>query len=438
MGASHLIGGMEFPDNGRRIFSDSWNYEQEAVADSIIRRFLDLFDTANWNNSGFIVRGGGIASYGAYSLTLAGDITAYDRYGRRIYSPLGSATVHISFPVDGAYRVSVKAKLNYNYAPTDHTGLAVRHVSITPEFFMLPFADPVQDGEINLYQVSVSGGNVTVSADNRNSHSFKINAETVSFNGEKVRFLNGSGTIDGGLSVGGDFTLTGLLNRIKNTPNWTETADAPSASAVNTLVTAAINNLLDGAPGALDTLNELAAAIADDANFAGSVTAALANRYTKSEADALLAGKSATTHGHTFDAITNKPATYPPDAHNHDERYYTETEINALLPPDTRTYNLAIPILNGLTPVVLNLPYSAAWKIEMQATISGGNNFDSIEGEVNSADNWTQFIARNISASVSQSMTHSGFVVHAGSTIRLRYNGDDQLGILFITATRVY
>jgi len=36
-----------------------------------------------------------------------------------------------------------------------------------------------------------------------------------------------------------------------------------------------INDLLNGAPAALDTLNELAAAINDDANFAGTVTTAL-------------------------------------------------------------------------------------------------------------------------------------------------------------------
>lgn len=47
-----------------------------------------------------------------------------------------------------------------------------------------------------------------------------------------------------------------------------------------------INDVLDGAPGALDTLNELAAALGDDPNFAATVTAALGNRYTKSESDA--------------------------------------------------------------------------------------------------------------------------------------------------------
>ena len=36
--------------------------------------------------------------------------------------------------------------------------------------------------------------------------------------------------------------------------------------------------MVDGAPGAIDTLNELAAAIGDDANFASTVTTALGNR----------------------------------------------------------------------------------------------------------------------------------------------------------------
>lgn len=35
--------------------------------------------------------------------------------------------------------------------------------------------------------------------------------------------------------------------------------------------------LLDGAPSALDTLNELAAAINDDANFASTVTTSISN-----------------------------------------------------------------------------------------------------------------------------------------------------------------
>jgi hypothetical protein len=47
---------------------------------------------------------------------------------------------------------------------------------------------------------------------------------------------------------------------------------------VNSLVNAGINNLVNGAPSALDTLKEFADAINDDANFSATVTTALANR----------------------------------------------------------------------------------------------------------------------------------------------------------------
>lgn len=45
--------------------------------------------------------------------------------------------------------------------------------------------------------------------------------------------------------------------------------------------------LVDSSPAALDTLNELAAALGDDPNFATTVNAAIAARLTEAQADAL-------------------------------------------------------------------------------------------------------------------------------------------------------
>lgn len=53
---------------------------------------------------------------------------------------------------------------------------------------------------------------------------------------------------------------------------------ADPATAVGAYVTGEINDLIDAAPAALDTLNELAAALNDDANFATTVTNALAGK----------------------------------------------------------------------------------------------------------------------------------------------------------------
>jgi hypothetical protein len=72
-------------------------------------------------------------------------------------------------------------------------------------------------------------------------------------------------------------------------PALTGTPTAPTATAgTNTtqvattaFVTTAVNNVIDSAPGALDTLNELAAALGDDANYAATITTALGNKQDK-------------------------------------------------------------------------------------------------------------------------------------------------------------
>ncbi|WP_222929962.1 hypothetical protein [Gordonia sp. OPL2] len=71
----------------------------------------------------------------------------------------------------------------------------------------------------------------------------------------------------------GDEVTAATLNDLGAEING-KTTDAAVTAAIN----AAIANLLDGAPGALDTLNELAAAMGDDANFAATVTNALATK----------------------------------------------------------------------------------------------------------------------------------------------------------------
>ena len=50
---------------------------------------------------------------------------------------------------------------------------------------------------------------------------------------------------------------------------------------INTIVTTQVNNLIDSAPSTLNTLNELAAALGDDASFATTVTNSLANKKTE-------------------------------------------------------------------------------------------------------------------------------------------------------------
>ena len=55
-------------------------------------------------------------------------------------------------------------------------------------------------------------------------------------------------------------------------------------STINTASAAAVTYLVDSAPGALDTLNELAAALGDDASFASTVATSLGNKLDISSA----------------------------------------------------------------------------------------------------------------------------------------------------------
>jgi hypothetical protein len=82
--------------------------------------------------------------------------------------------------------------------------------------------------------------------------------------------LIASGTITAANLVSG--TLDTLLNSYLTTNTY----------ATQGYVTTAVNNLIDAAPASLDTLNELAAALNDDANFATTVTNSLATKLNLS------------------------------------------------------------------------------------------------------------------------------------------------------------
>ena len=70
----------------------------------------------------------------------------------------------------------------------------------------------------------------------------------------------------------------GLISGTIATQSWV----GSQSYATTSYVTTQINNLIAGAPGALDTLDELAAALGDDSNFATTVTNSIAGKVSKS------------------------------------------------------------------------------------------------------------------------------------------------------------
>ena len=68
-----------------------------------------------------------------------------------------------------------------------------------------------------------------------------------------------------------------------NSSSWLRLTGLQHADQVQALIDTAIANLIDSAPGALNTLNELAAALGDDPNFAATLTAAIAGRLVAAQ-----------------------------------------------------------------------------------------------------------------------------------------------------------
>lgn len=83
---------------------------------------------------------------------------------------------------------------------------------------------------------------------------------------------------------------------------WTDVTDKPAevetSAAIETFVDGRVQLIVAAAPAALDTLNELAASLNDDADFAGTMTTALS-------------GKAATAHTHVKSDITDFAHVHP-------------------------------------------------------------------------------------------------------------------------------
>lgn len=97
-----------------------------------------------------------------------------------------------------------------------------------------------------------------------------------------------------------------------------------SSTKISGEISGAVTALVDGAPGAIDTLNELAAALGDDPSFASSTAAALGNRV---RTDTATQGLDATQQGN---ARTNIGAVAASDVGNTDTDF-VETFTTGLL-----------------------------------------------------------------------------------------------------------
>jgi hypothetical protein len=144
--------------------------------------------------------------------------------------------------------------------------------------------------------------------------------------------------LDGGLKIGGtDVTATAAeINAVDGRLDILE-ADAVTQAYVDAQVT----NLVDAAPGALDTLNELAAALGDDADFATTITNSIAAvqadvNQNETDADTAIALK-ANIASPTFTTKIESPEYHAVDSHL---KFKCDTNDIIFYPSNTETLQI--------------------------------------------------------------------------------------------------
>lgn len=110
--------------------------------------------------------------------------------------------------------------------------------------------------------------------------------------------VTGAEGTDANVTVTGDGPQFELSFTIPKGATGAEGPRGPAGEITEAMLNAAVAQLVDGAPEALDTLDELATALGNDPNFATTVSTEIGLRAKTVDVDAALAGKSDTGHTH--------------------------------------------------------------------------------------------------------------------------------------------
>jgi hypothetical protein len=207
-----------------------------------------------------------------------------------------TASQIVEFIVYGASSTVVTVGLTGNFSDLINKPTTLSGYGITDGYTI-----PTQTGNSGKYLTT--NGSVTSWA--------SIPSGSLSFSGD----VSGTGTTGSSttLTLANSGVIAGTYNSVTVNAKGIITAATNQTYATQSYVTTAISNLVGSAPAALDTLQELSAALNNDANYASSITTALSNKQPL-DADltaiAALAGTSGLLKKTAADTWTLDTSTY--------------------------------------------------------------------------------------------------------------------------------
>jgi len=245
-------------DADRVVVNDAGTMKQVALTDfeTYFESALDTLSnvtTVGALNSGSITSGFGAINNGSSNITTTGTVT---------YGSLSDGTITITAFVDEDNMVSDSATL----VPTQQSVKAYVDSQVQSKDALSELSgtsDDITEGTTNLFFTS---------AEQTKLSNIEANAD-----------VTDATNVDAAGAVMNSDTTTASMSFVVDEDTMTSDSatKVPTQQSVKAYVDTQVAGVIDSAPATLDTLNELAAALNDDANFSTTVTTSIATKLAK-------------------------------------------------------------------------------------------------------------------------------------------------------------
>jgi hypothetical protein len=146
-----------------------------------------------------------------------------------------------------------------------------------------------------------------------------------------------------------DLTDKPVLATVATSGSYNDLNDKPTGLATETYVNTQVANLVDTAPATLNTLNELAAALGDDPNFATTISNQIGLKANTSSLATVATSGS-------YNDLTNKPTTV--STFTNDANYITRTGISV---SGSLSYNSTTGVISYTAPTLATVATSGSY-----------------------------------------------------------------------------